>query len=71
MYEAFSEYQSCNYYLMIKHSCSSSVQEREHRHLLFSWVTLIPIRLNANLWNGISATKFPATNGPVSDVWRV
>lgn len=68
MYEAFSEYQICNYYPMTRHSCSSSVRKREHRHLLFSCVTLIPIRLNANLCSRISATKFPATNGPDNDV---
>lgn len=36
-----------------------------------SCVTLIPIRLHANLCCRISAAKFPATNGPDSDVWEV
>lgn len=56
---------------MTRHSSSSSVQEREHWHLLFSCVTLIPIRLNANLCWTISATKFPAANSLHSDVCKV
>lgn len=39
--------------------------------LLFSCVTLIPIRFNANLCCRISASKFPTPNGPDSDVWKV
>ena len=59
IFEAFSECQSWNYYPMTRHSCSSSVQEREHSCLLFSSVTLIPIRLNANLCCGISQSFQP------------